>query len=80
MANLYRKPVIRTDPETGEKLTYGRAETVAADYETLFQARRETIDEHCKRLGWNYIVHHTDSLASTALVALHVRLSGEAFA
>lgn len=66
------------DPEGGNKLTFGRAETVATDYTTLFRARRDTLAEQCKRLGWNYIVHHTDKLASTALVDLHVRLSGEA--
>ena len=65
------------DPESGEKLTYGRAETLAQDYVSLFQARRQTLAEHCKRLGWNHIVHRTDALASTALVALHIRLSGE---
>lgn len=67
-----------TDPESGNKLTFGRAETLAGDYSTLFEARKNTLAEQCKRLGWNYIVHHTDNLASTALVALHVRLSGEA--
>ena len=67
-----------SDPETGAKLTYGRAEMLSSDYITLFQARCETLAEHCKRLGWNHIPHHTDSLASTALVALHTRLSGEA--
>lgn len=68
------------DPESGQRLTYGRAETLASDYAALFRARRETLAQHCKRLGWNYIVHHTDDLASTALVALHTRLSGEAMA
>ena len=66
------------DPESGNRLTYGRAETVAADYLTVFAARKETLADHCKRLGWNHIVHHTDELASTALVSLHTRLSGEA--
>ncbi|MEP0943064.1 MAG: DUF58 domain-containing protein [Rhizobiaceae bacterium] len=67
-----------TDPEGGTKMTFGRAETLAADYTTLFKARRETLADQCKRLGWNYVVHHTDRLASTALVDLHIRLSGEA--
>ena len=67
-----------TDPESGAKLTFGRAETLAGDYGNLFQARKKTLADQCKRLGWNYIVHHTDNLASTALVALHIRLSGEA--
>ncbi|MEP1208996.1 MAG: DUF58 domain-containing protein [Rhizobiaceae bacterium] len=67
-----------TDPESGNKLTFGRAETLADDYVSLFNARKSALAEQCKRLGWNYIIHHTDNLASTALVALHVRLSGEA--
>ncbi|NKB51171.1 MAG: DUF58 domain-containing protein [Rhizobiaceae bacterium] len=67
-----------TDPESGNKLTFGRAETLADEYATLFKARRDALAQQCKRLGWNYIVHHSDNLASTALVALHVRLSGEA--
>ncbi|MEE9314881.1 MAG: DUF58 domain-containing protein [Rhizobiaceae bacterium] len=66
------------DPETGSKLTYGRAENLAKDYQALFAARRETLADHCKRLGWNYFAHHTDQLASTALVTLHTHLSGEA--
>lgn len=66
------------DPENGNRLTFGRAETVADAYATIFQARRETLSEHCKRLGWNYLDHHTDRLASTALVLLHGQLSGEA--
>ncbi len=67
-----------TDPESGNRLTFGRAETLAEDYATLFKARRAALAQQCKRLGWNYIAHHSDNLASTALVALHVRLSGEA--
>ena len=66
------------DPETGEKLTYGRAETLCSDYQKLFAARQETLKFHCSRLGWNHLVHRTDQLASTALVALHMRLSAEA--
>lgn len=66
------------DPESGNRLTFGRAESVKTDYENLFRARRDSLDAQCKRLGWNYIVHHTDHLASAALVALHTRLSGEA--
>ena len=66
------------DPESGEKFTYGRAESLSNDYKTLFSARRDSLSDHCKRLGWNHLVHHTDQLASTALVALHMRLSDEA--
>jgi len=64
------------DPETGVKLTAGRAETLRDDYTTLYKARREHIAEHCRRLGWSFIAHRTDRLASEALVAVHSRLSG----
>ena len=69
-----------TDPETGNRLTFGRAENLMDDYSTIFGARKSALAEQCKRLGWNYIVHHTDQLASTALVSLHIRLSGETLA
>ncbi|MFD2236300.1 DUF58 domain-containing protein [Aureimonas populi] len=64
------------DPESGARLTAGRAETLAQDYRRLFHARREHLAEHCRRLGWSFTPHRTDRLASEALVALHGRLSG----
>lgn len=59
------------DPETGEKLIAGRAETVAADYRVLYAARREELSAWAKRLGWSYTVNHTDRLASESLVRVH---------
>lgn len=64
------------DPETGEKLTAGKAETVHDDYRNAYLARRETLAESMRRFGWSFITHHTDQPASTALVALHTHLSG----
>ncbi len=64
------------DPETGGVLTYGRAETIRDDYTALFSARSEALANRCKRLGWHFVRHSTASLASTALVALHLRLTG----
>lgn len=64
------------DPETGAKLTAGRAETLRSDYQNIMTARRETISGHCRRLGWSFIAHRTDNLASEVLVALHGQLSG----
>jgi len=64
------------DPETGEKLTAGKAETVHDDYRNAYLARRETLAEGLRRFGWSFITHHTDQPASTALVALHTLLSG----
>ncbi len=67
-----------SDPESGAKLTFGRAETVGDDYRTAFAARQDVLAAHCRRIGWLYVPHNTDALASTALVAVHTRLSGAA--
>ncbi|WP_419906102.1 DUF58 domain-containing protein [Hoeflea sp.] len=72
----YRGRTEFVDPETGGKLTAGRAETLNEDYRRTYLARREGISESLRRLGWNFITHHTDQPASTALVALHTHLSG----
>ena len=65
-----------SDPETGEKLTAGRAETVSADYRNAYLARRHELAARCKRLGWSYTVNHTDRLASEALVSRAFRAVG----
>lgn len=64
------------DPETRQKYTAGRAETLSREYRSLYIARREALASWCTRLGWSYTVNHTDRLASEALVRLHMALSG----
>lgn len=66
-----------TDPETGEKLTAGRAEVLGDAYRRLYLARREELAAWCKRLGWSFTVNHTDRLASEALVRLHMAMTAE---
>ncbi|GHC65519.1 DUF58 domain-containing protein [Limoniibacter endophyticus] len=63
------------DPEDGARLTLGRAETLLEDYRNLYLARRQTLAEFCRRLGWSYRVHHTDRPASEALMHLHLALA-----
>ena len=65
------------DPESGNKLTYGRAEQLQRDYRVLFSARQDSLKQRCSKMGWTHLVHHTDQLASTILVATHRRLSGQ---
>lgn len=65
-----------TDPETGEKLVSGRAEGLRDDYRRAYLARRENLGEQLRRLGWSFVHHGTDRLASEALVAVHMYLSG----
>lgn len=64
------------DPETGAKLTAGRAETLAGDYRRLYLARREELSGWCRRLGWSYMQSRTDRPASETLVRLHMAMSG----
>jgi len=66
------------DPETGDKLTAGRAEALAQDYRRLYSARRQELAGWCLKLGWSYTVNHTDALASDALVKVHMALSADA--
>ncbi|GAA4176401.1 DUF58 domain-containing protein [Shinella granuli] len=65
-----------TDPESGQKLTAGRAETLKDDYARAYVARRETLADNLRHLGWSFVPHRTDRLASEALVAVHMYLSG----
>nr|WP_298094370.1 DUF58 domain-containing protein [uncultured Shinella sp.] len=65
-----------TDPESGRKLTAGRAETLKDDYARAYIARRETLADNLRHLGWSFVPHRTDRLASEALVAVHMYLSG----
>ncbi|TDH34393.1 DUF58 domain-containing protein [Pseudohoeflea suaedae] len=64
------------DPETGQKLVAGRAETIAEDYRRAWQARRVAMSEAIRRKGWSFLAHGTDRLASEALATLHGHLSG----
>lgn len=65
------------DPETGVRLTAGRAENWGEAYKTIYHARREALRDYCRRLDWSYAVNRTDRLASEALVALHGRLTAQ---
>ncbi|KAA0700508.1 DUF58 domain-containing protein [Neorhizobium sp. P12A] len=65
-----------TDPETGTKLVAGRAENVREEYQRAYLGRREALGESLRHLGWTFVSHRTDHLASSALVAVHMYLSG----
>lgn len=67
-----------SDPETGLKITAGRAETLREDYRRAYFARRESLGENLRHLGWTFTPHSTGRLASEALVKIHMYLSGRA--
>ncbi len=63
------------DPETGLRLTAGRAEGWRDDYCRRLNAHRETLSAFADHLGWTFLLHHTDRPASEPLFLLHARLS-----
>ena len=65
-----------TDPETGDKLVSGRAETLREDYQRAYLARRENLGQSLRRMGWSFVYNRTDHLASEALASVHGYLSG----
>ncbi|KQV64531.1 DUF58 domain-containing protein [Rhizobium sp. Root1220] len=65
-----------TDPETGSKLTSGRAENIRDAYSRAYLARRDELGQALRHIGWTFVSHRTDHLASEALVAVHMYLSG----
>lgn len=67
-----------SDPETGERIIAGRAQAYAEDYRRLYLARRETLSNYCRRLGWSYTVNRTDRPVSEALMRVHVHMAGGA--
>ena len=63
-----------TEPETGERITAGRAENWRTDYETRLREHRAQLLAEAKRLGWSFTIHRTDRAASELLLALHGRI------
>lgn len=63
------------DPETGGRITAGRAEAWRAGYLAALSRHRDRIRELARLPGWSFLVHHTDRPPTEALLALHGRLS-----
>ena len=66
------------DPETGTRLTAGRAESWRDAYCKRLADHRAELDELARKAGWTFLVHHTDRPASEPLLALHARLADNA--
>ncbi len=70
----YKGRVEFQDPESGAKIIAGNAETLQQAYSAEFASRSTALRQTTTDLGWSYTKHHTDRLASEALVALHTHL------
>ena len=66
-----------TDPATGGKFLSGRSELLRDEYRQLYFARRQSLRDELRHLGWNFVAHSTGRPASEALVAVHMYLSGQ---
>lgn len=63
-----------SDPEGGDRLTVGRAESWRADYDLKLVEHRARIRVAAERHGWSFLIHRTDTPASALLLALHMRM------
>ncbi|WP_315834619.1 DUF58 domain-containing protein [Bradyrhizobium prioriisuperbiae] len=59
------------EPEGGEVITAGRAETWASDYVARVALHRDQISAETNRLGWMFSTHTTSRSAAELLLFLH---------
>ncbi len=60
------------------KFVISRAERIREEYQLRLQALKEELKHHFDRMSWSYMVHHTDSSASEALLSLYSMVAGSA--
>ena len=65
-------------PEGGERWIADRVESLREDYQKRLADHRAQIQEAARRIGWTFLVHHTDRPAAEPLLALIMRLQGAA--
>jgi uncharacterized protein (DUF58 family) len=65
-------------PEDGAHWIADRAESLRERYQAKLAAHREALADVARRLGWTLLIHHTDRPASEPLLALAMRLRGDA--
>jgi uncharacterized protein (DUF58 family) len=63
-------------PEGGERWIADRVETLRGAYREKLTAHRDEIAEAARRIGWSFLVHHTDRPAAEPLLTLIMRLQG----
>jgi uncharacterized protein (DUF58 family) len=62
--------------EGGARVIAGRAETLRDDYQKRMERHRIDLSEAARRLGWSFVVHHTDRPAEEVVLAVHSHLAG----
>jgi uncharacterized protein (DUF58 family) len=62
--------------EGGESWIADRAESLRARYQARLKAHRDALQDLTVRLGWSFLVHHTDRPPTEPLLNLIMRLEG----
>jgi uncharacterized protein (DUF58 family) len=62
--------------EGGETWIADRAESLRTRYQARLKAHREALQAMAVRLGWSFLVHHTDRPPTEPLLTLVMRLEG----
>jgi len=65
-------------PIGDDRWVIDRAQSLRTCYRQRFEAHRAELAAIAKRLGWSFLVHHTDRPASEPLLTLIMRLQGGA--
>lgn len=63
--------------EGEHRMIAGRAEDLRELYQKRLNRHRLDLQEAVRKLGWSFVMHHTDRPAEEVVLALHGRLSGE---
>ena len=70
----YQGRVEFKDPESRERLIFGKTGSLERDYRQKFAAHRDALADMSRAAGWTLITHRTDKPAQTALLALFTAL------
>lgn len=62
--------------EGGQTWIADRAESLRARYQARLKAHRDALQDIATRLGWSFMVHHTDRPPTEPLLTLVMRLEG----
>jgi uncharacterized protein (DUF58 family) len=62
--------------EGRDRVIAGRAETLREQYQERLKRHRTDLLELTQRLGWSFLMHHTDRPAEEPVLVVHNRLAG----
>lgn len=65
-------------PTSGERWIADRVQSLRDEYKKRLEAHRAELMEVTRRLGWSFLVHHTDRSPAEPLLSIIMRLQGGA--